>query len=76
MSACEKMGWGVGWPVSNVTSMTCALYSVLLKLTLCNTIAATAAVLQETNNEHTWMLCYSDMNSLVHTATISITDVY
>lgn len=41
---------------------------------MCNTIA-TAAVLQESKNENTQMLCYSDMNSLVHTATISITDV-
>jgi len=47
---------------------------MLIKLTMCNTIA-TAAVLQETTNKHTWTLCYSDMNSLVHTATISITDV-
>jgi hypothetical protein len=66
MSACEKMGWGAGG----------TLYSMLLKLIMCNTIAATAALIQETNNEHTWMLCYSNMNSLVHTATISITDVY
>jgi hypothetical protein len=63
MSACEKMGWGVEWQVSNVTSVTCTLHSMLLKRTMCNITAATAAVLQETNNKHTWMLCYSDMNS-------------